>query len=174
MSVVKNLRASDIHDNIITLHEDSGNTHKLEISAQLADDLKELGLINTWERKNRYSVCQIKTTGLYYDSCFKVENRNGSTEYSYRYSYYRMLRKISKEYLEYNLLPLQLYVSGIMYRIGIKFKEHNIDMQDAFADHNRDKLVGKIIADELTRCNCDTEIRNFREIVKGHLDIFVS
>ena len=174
MSVVKNLKASDIHENVVTLNEDNGNSYELKISAKLADDLRELGATNTWERKNRYTVCQIKTSGLYPDSCFKVENRNGSAEYSYRYSYYRMLRKISKEYLEFNLLPFQIYISGIMYRIRTKLEDNNIDLTDAFSDHNRDRLVAKIIASELKRCNCDIEVRNFREIVKGHLDIFIS
>lgn len=172
MSVIKNLKASDINGNIVTLREDNGICYDIEISSVLASDLKELSYINIWERNNRYGVCRIKTEGLYPNSCFKVENRNGSSEYSYRFSYYRMLRKISKEYLEYNLLPLQLYVSGIMYRIRLKLKEHNISMEDAFADENRNKIVGKVISDELSRCNYNIEVRNFREIVKGHLDIF--
>jgi hypothetical protein len=172
MSVIKNLRASDVHGNIVTLHEDNGHSYDIEVSEELSQSLKELGLIDVWERKNRYGVCQIKTNGLYSDSCFKVETRKGSVEYSYRFSYYRILRKISKDYLEYNLLPLQLYVSGMMYRIGLKLKENDISLEDAFADQNRDRLVSKIIAEELARCNCDTEVRNFRQIVKGHLDIF--
>ena len=154
------------------MRDDAGYSYDMEVSAEFAIDLKELSKINTWERKNRYGICKIKINGLYSDSCFKVENRKDSSEYAYRYTYYRILRKISKEYLEYNLLPLQLYISGIMYRIGLKLKEHNISLEDAFSDHNRDRLVGKIITDELLRCNCNTEVRNFREIVKGHLDVF--
>lgn len=172
MSVIKNLRSSDIHGNIVTLHEDNGRSYDIQISHGLASDLKELGSVNTWERKNRWGTFSMKVDGLHPDSCFKVENRKDSSEYSYRFSYYRVLRKIAKEYLEYNLLPLQIYVSGMMYRIGLKLKEHNIDLEDAFSDHNRDRLVGKIISDELVRCNCDTEVRNFRQIVKGHLDVF--
>lgn len=172
MSVIKNLRASDVNGRVITLREDSGNVYELEVSDKLADDLKKLGEVDIWERKNRFGTCKIRTTGLHSDSCFKVENRSGSSEYSYRYTYYRILRKIAKEYLEYNLLPLQLYVSGIMYRIGLKLKEYDIDLEDAFSYQNKNKLVGKITSDELVRCNCDTEVRNFREIVKGHLDVF--
>ena len=172
MSVIKNLRASDVHGNTVTLREDNGHSYDLMISIELANNLRDLGAIDIWERKNRYGVCQIKTTGLYFDSCFKVENRKGSSEYTYRYSYYRILRKIAKEYLEYNLLPLQIYISGMMYRIGLKLQEHDISLEEAFADQNRDRLVSKIISEELKRCNCDTEIRNFRQAVKGHLDIF--
>ncbi len=172
MSVIKNLRASDVHGNIVTLYEDNGNSYNIDVSEEFAQSLIELGSIDTWERKNRYGVCQIKMNGLHSDSCFKVESRKDSSEYSYRFSYYRILRKISKDYLEYNLLPLQLYISGIMYRIGLKLKENNIDLEDAFADQNRDKLVNKIVTSELARCNCSTEVRNFRQIVKGHLDVF--
>lgn len=172
MSVLKNLRSSDIKGNIVTLKEDSGHSYDFEISDELAIDLKELGYVDTWERKNRYGVFQMKITGLHQDSCFKVENRQGSSEYAYRYSYYRMLRKISKEYLEYNLLPLQLYVSGIMYRIRLNLGKHDISLAEAFADQNRDRFISKVIGDELSRCNCNTEVRNFRQIVKGHLEVF--
>ena len=172
MSVIKNLRGSDINGNMVTLKEDNGNSYKMEISSELAIDLKELSSIDIWERKNRYGVCKIKTTGKHSDSCFKVENRKDESEYSYRFSYYAKLRKISKEYLEYNLLPLQLYISGIMYRIKLKLKENDIELSDAFSEQNRNRLVSSIISEELIRCNCDTEVRNFREMVKGHLDVF--
>lgn len=174
MSVIKNLRASDIKDNIVTLREDNGHSYDMEVSEKFALDLKELSSIDTWNRKNRYGVYQIRINGLYSDSCFKVENRKDFSEYSYRFTYYRILRKIAKDYLEYNLLPLQLYASGIMYRIGLNLKDKNITLADAFADQNRDKLVSRLIADELTRCNCNTEVRNFRQMVKGHLEVFDS
>lgn len=172
MSVIKNLRESDVKGSVVTLREDNGNSYDIAVSDKLADDLRELGNVDVWERKNRYGTCKIKIIGLHEDSCFKVENRSGSSEYSYRYTYYRILRKIAKEYLEYNLLPLQLYVSGIMYRIRLKLEERDIKFEDAFASQNRDRIVNNIISEELIRCNCDTEVRNFREMVKGHLDVF--
>ncbi len=172
LSVIKNLRASDINGNVVTLRTDNGDFYDLTISAELAENLRELGNIDTWERKNRSGIFRMKINGVHPDSCFKSENRKDSSEYSYRYSYYRILRKISKEYLEYNLLPLQLFISGIMYRIGLKLQEHNIDIEDAFADQNRDRLVNQIIANELMRCNYNVKVNNFREMVKGHLEIF--
>lgn len=173
MSVIKNLRSSDINGNVVTLKDDDGNFFDLEISTSLAEDLKKLGEVDIWERRNRYGTCKIKITGLHEDSCFKVESRRDSSEYSYRFTYYRILRKISKDYVEYSLLPLQLYVSGIMHRIKIKLEEHNITLEDAFSPKNKNKIVSKIISDELKRCNCDTEVRNFREIVSGHLEVFM-
>lgn len=172
MSVIKNLRSSDVNEGIVTLREDNGNSYELRISDLLANDLKKLGDINTWSRNNRFGECKIKTTGLYEDSCFKVEVRGGSEEYSYRYTYYRILRKISKDYLGYNLLPLQLYISGIMYRIRLNLNECEISLEKAFAPKNKSRTVNKIIAEELERCNCNTEVRNFREMVKGHLEVF--
>ena len=172
MSVIKNLRASDIKGNVVELHEDDGNSYELQISNELANGLRELAMNDIWERKNRSGICHIKLSGVHSDSCFKVELRGRSDESSYRYSYYRSLRKISKEYLEYNLLPLQLYVSGMMYRIGQKLNEYDISFEDAFATHNRDRVVSGIIANELSRCNCKTEVKNFRQMVKGHIDVF--
>lgn len=172
MSVLKNLKASDIHGNIVTLYEDSGNSYDLEISAELADDLRELGKNDIWERRNRHGVFNMKIEGLHPDTCFKAEIRNNSSEYSYRFSYYRVLRKIAKEYVEYNLLPVQIFVSGIMHRIGLNLKEQGITIEEAFAEQNRNKIVNKIISEELTRCRYGNEVRNFRELVKGHLDLF--
>lgn len=172
MSVVKNLRASDVNGDIVTLREDNGNSYEIQVSSALAEDLKKLGNVDLWERRNRYGTVKITINGLYPDSCFKVENRKGSSEYSYRFTYYRILRKIAKEYLEYNLLPLQLYVSGIMFRIGLRLQEHGISLEEAFAPQNKNRIVNKAISWELNRCNCNTEVRNFREIVKGHIDVF--
>lgn len=49
MSVVKNLRASDIKDNIVVLYDDDGNSHELQISNGLANGLKELAMYDVWE-----------------------------------------------------------------------------------------------------------------------------
>lgn len=161
------------YQSMVKLREDSGYEYELCISNELAENLMKLSEINTWERRNRFGTCHIKTTGIHEDSCFKVETRKDSSEYSYRYTYYRILRKISKEYLEYNLLPLQLYISGIMHRIKINLEGYDISMEEAFSNGNRNRIVGKVISDELKRCNCSTEVKNFREMVMGHLDVFI-
>lgn len=172
MSVVKNLRASDITENILALNPDNEKKYFLYVSDGLAKDLTTLGRMDTWSRRNRYGECRIKTTGLYDDTCFKVESRNGSDQYLYRFSYYRVLRKVAKEYVGYGLLPLQLFVSGIMYRIKINLFENSIELEDAFSPNNKSRLVNKVISDELKRCGYDIEIRNFREMVIGHIDVF--
>lgn len=172
MSVIENLKASDIHGNIVTLRDNNGDTFDLEVSEKFARDLRELSMIEYWERRNRVKVSKMKMTGKYFDSCFKTVKRKDFSKYSYRYTYYRILRKISEDYLEFNLLPIQLYISGIMYRIILKLNEYDIKLEEAWSTHNRDKLVHNIIEAELKRCNYDISVNNFRELTKGHLEIF--
>ena len=110
--------------------------------------------------------------GAYNDSVFKIENRSTASNESFRFTYYAKLRKIAKEYLEYTLLPLQLYTSGIMHRIKVELDKNNIPLEDAFAQNSRNKMAHLIIQKELIRCNSGVEVGNFRELVKGHLDSF--
>jgi hypothetical protein len=110
--------------------------------------------------------------GVYGDSVFKIENRSTASNDSFRFTFYAKLRKIAKEYLEYSLLPLQLYASGIMHRIKTELEKNDISLEEAFANNSRNKTAHLIIEKELVRCNSGIEIGNFRELVKGHLDSF--
>lgn len=173
LSVIKNLRKSNIDDDgTIFLKEDNGHTYKFKVSEKLAKDLKQLSNINEWQRPNRFGICNVEMRGAYPDSVFKIENRSTALSNSYKFSYYARLRKIAKEYLEYSLLPLQLYTSGIMHRIKEELKKNNITLEEAFANNSRDKMSYLIIQKELIRCNSNIEVGNFRELVKGHLDSF--
>lgn len=172
LSVIKNLRSSDINNNIITLHEDNGHSYKIKVSDKLASELKQLANINVWERRNRFGICQVNMRGVHKDSVFKIEDRSTASNDSYKFTYYAKLRKISKEYLERSLLPLQLYTSGIMHRIKVELDNNNIPLEEAFAQNSRNKMAHLIISKELMRCNSSIEVGNFREIVKGHLDSF--
>ena len=173
LSVIKNLRSSNIDDDgIVTLQEDNGHSYKLRIPEKLAKDLKQLASINTWQRPNRFSVCNVELRGVYNDSVFKIEHRKTAVDDSYRFSYYSKLRKISKEYLEHSLLPLQLFASGVMHRIKGELEKNNITLEEAFADKSRNKAAYTIIEKELIRTNSNIEPTNFRELVKGHLNSF--
>ena len=173
LSVIKNLRASDIEDNgVLTLREDNGHAYKFKVSERLAKDLKQLSNINIWERRNRFGVCKVEMRGIYSDSVFKIENRSTASQDSFRFTFYAKLRKIAKEYLEQPLLPLQLYASGLMYRIKVELEKNNISLEDAFSDNSRNRMAHLIIQKELTRCNSNFELGNFRELVKGHLESF--
>ena len=177
MSVIKNLRASDIKGNVLTLREDNGHTYKFEVSEGLAADLKELAAIDIWERRNPYGICRVSMKGIYADSVFKVEYRKTKTQKvttdgSLRFTYYSKLRKISDEHLSHKILPLQLYASGLMYRIKCKLNQHGITLAQAFAPNARNRIAFEIISEEINRCNNIIEIGNFREMVKGHIDSF--
>lgn len=173
LSVIKNLRASNIGDDgIVILEEDNGHVYKFKISEKLASDLKQLASINTWQRQNRFGICNVDMRGVYQDSVFKIENRSTASNDSYRFTYYAKLRKIAKEYLEHSLLPLQLYTSGIMHRIKNELEKNSISLEEAFADNSRNKMAHLIIQKELIRCNSSIELGNFRELVKGHLESF--
>ena len=173
LSVIKNLRSRDIDDDgMVVLREDTGHIYKFKIPERLAKDLKQLASINTWERKNRFGLCKVDMRGVNNDSVFKIENRKTASEGSYRFTYYSKLRKIAKEYLEYNLLPLQLYTSGLMHRIKTELDKNDISLEEAFKDNSRNKTAHLIIQKELIRSNSGIEIGNFRELVKGHLESF--
>ena len=173
LSVIKNLRSSNINDDgMITLQEDNGHTYQIKIPEKLALDLRKLANINVWQRRNRFGICNVDMRGVYSDSVFKIENRSTASNDSYRFTYYAKLRKIAKEYLEYSLLPLQLYTSGLMYRIKTELERKNISLKEAFSDNNRNRMAHLIISKELIRCNSSIEVGNFRELVKGHLDSF--
>ena len=111
LSVIKNLRTSNIDDNgIVMLEEDNGHSYKFKISEKLASDLKQLASISAWQRPNRFGICNVEMRGVYNDSIFKVEHRSTSSNGSYRFSYYAKLRKIAKEYLEYSLLNMKFHL----------------------------------------------------------------
>jgi len=175
MSVIKNLRASDVHRSTVTLREDNGHTYKFKITPQLAADIVELSRKQIWERRNRYGICKVDMRGLYPDSVFKVEKRKSAKpqdDTSLRFCYYDKLRKISDEYLDTHISPLQLYISGIMHRIASKLKRKDITIKEALAENNRSREDHMLIEAELVRCNYGSEYGNFKDIVKGHLDMF--
>lgn len=173
LSVIKNLRKSNINDDgVITLQEDNGHTYKFKIPEKMALDLKKLADINIWERRNRFSVCKVDMRGVYPDSVFKTENRSTASNDSFRFTYYAKLRKISRDYLDHTLLPLQLYASGMAHRIKIELENNGITLKEAFSQNNRNKITHAIIEKELIRCNSSIEVTNFRELIKGHLDSF--
>ncbi|MBR4289896.1 MAG: hypothetical protein IKT52_04560 [Oscillospiraceae bacterium] len=175
MSVLKNLRGSDVCGEYVTLHEDNGHTYKLKISIQLARDLVELSKQQIWERKNRYGLCRVHMRGLYNDSVFKIEERKNSspnTEESYKFSLYAKIRKITGEYLAYRIMPFPLYVSGLMHRITLRLIQTGISVEETFSENSRNRTASEIVSSELLRCNYTSGLANFREIVRGQLDQF--
>lgn len=172
LSVIKNLRASDIHGNTVTLRDDDGDTFVLAISKELAEDLKELGKVNVWDRTNGLGEFSVWIDGMHYDSCFKVEYRGGDNDTRYRTSYLRALREICKLYLNRKVSPMKIYVSGIMHRIGVELTKEGLSIEEAFTKCKGDKRVLAIIREELKRSGYSNPENCLREYVRGHLDEF--
>lgn len=176
LSVVANLKGSDINikENIVELHTDEGYSYKMLLSSELLNNLKELSEIDTWEQKNRYGVYTVDITGKSPDSCFKMNHKNlkESDNSAYRFSYYKRLRYIAKEYVEYSITPAQIFVSGIMHRICSELENNNVSIERAFAYNNKDEMVNGIINKELSRCEYDISSSAFREQVSGYLEVF--
>jgi integrase len=173
LSVLANLRRSDIQeDGIVTLREDNGHVYKMKIPEKLAEDLIQLSYVDEWLRPNRNGICHIKMVGVYSDSVFKVENRGSNTGKGYKFSYYSRLRKITKDYIGYPVLPLQLYASGVMHRIKVKLEKNDITLEEAFSQKSTNKKAFLIVEKELTRSNSAIKVGNLREMVKSHIDVF--
>ena len=173
MSVLKNLRGSDIHDNLVTLNEDNGHSFELEITFELAGLLKDMADVNVWQRANRCGICNIKIEGNYPDSCFKNENRHDTKDGNYKFSYYTRIRKISSDYLDFNLKPKNLYVSGLMWRIQQRLEEHGMSFEQAFRNNHKQGADLDIIQNELNRCCYPYDLKYLKQMVLGHLDTFV-
>lgn len=112
------------------------------------------------------------TTTLYIMSLYAVHLGNKDMEYMIRGADRKLLWRMAKEYVGRGLTPLQLYVSGIMSRLSKRLDDIGVTLEDAFSDNNKNRSVSRIIRDELDYSGYDIEVRNFREIIKSHIDTF--
>ena len=174
MSVLKNLRASDIDGNSVTMRDDNGSEWKVDVSKQLATDLIILANdkdpdknIPVWYRNNRNGQCKIPIEGLCYDSVFRVETRKYNSKYAYRSGYYVRLRKISEEYIGYFVPPKNLFLSGIINRIKEQYEKS--DEEFVLGIQNSDPLLVEIYTQEAKRCNYSVGFWNFRQTVSGRI-----
>lgn len=167
LSVLKNLRASDVDGNIITLRDDDGKEWKLDVPEQLVLDFITLVNDSVWYRKNRSGLCKIHTEGIFYDSIFKVDIRSPNSKYSYSSTYYTMLRKIAVEYLGYTLAPKNLFMSGIINRI----KEQYGKADELFVEgiKTSDSILVDIYNQEAQRCHYEVGFWNFRQTILGRI-----
>ena len=167
LSVLKNLRASDIDGNIITLRNDNDEEWKLDIPEQLVLDFITLVNDSVWRRRNRSGLCEIHTEGLFYDSIFKVDIRSPNSKYSYSSTYYTMLRRIAVEYLGYTLAPKNLFMSGIINRI----KEQYGKSDKLFVEGIKisDPVLVDIFNKEAKRCHYEVGFWNFRQTILGRI-----
>lgn len=170
MSVLKNLRAKDIEKGKVILRPDDGKEYYLDVSNKLLNNLQELSEVATWEQTARYGYIQLTLVGDYFDTCFKTVQRNAKRNEAWSYHY--RLKKVADDYIERPVRAYELFISGIAYRIAKELKANGITMQEAFAAHNRNKLIGSIISDELDRCHYSNQVKNFRELIENYLNVF--
>lgn len=171
LSILTNLRASDIHGTTLTLRPDDGESYDFEVSKELVKDLLMLADTHIWTRRSRYGgVCYVNIYGKYQDSCFKVEtkheNANVLTGYLYK------LRKVTQVYFDYKVQPKQLFFSGIMHRIVQQLKINNLDVNEVFSNNNRNRDAIQIIEGELKRCGLNYTSNQFKEIVRSNMEMF--
>ena len=174
LSVLKNLRRSDIHDDVVVLHDDNGNVHQLRVSEDLAHQLAELSTVDFWYRPNGTGICEVEMVKAYPDSVFKSEKRRNSKPKAPRFSYYDRFRTICEKYIGYSISEKSLYISGIVHRLKWLLEKNNISLQESFSSNCRNQTVRNIIENELIRCNGIVQIDNLRQLIKGHIDIFES
>ena len=176
LSVYKNLRVSDIHGNIVTIHDDNGNVRDVEISDELVKSLIELGSVNTWERQNAYGLFAVEILGAYNDCCFKMEMRASSTNRpnAYKDNYYRLFRTVSNEYLGYSTTAKQVYISGIMYRVCKNIKAAGFNPEDIMREHkhSNSESINNIFKEEFQKSGYTSSVANFKEYIRGHEDVF--
>lgn len=178
---LKYLRIKDIDrfSNEIKLRHEDGTVSYLKVSNKLIDRLIQLGNINEWHRKNKNGDFEIKTTGIYDDSVFKIEMRKYQDENSdtFRHCYYRRIRYINDEYLGRKISPYNIFISGIVHRVNIMAKKEGAEFNKYFnyKEDNFDKItVIKILEKELERVNLTLyeSTGEFMRLIKDYINMF--
>lgn len=173
LSVVKNLRVSDIRNDGVILRPDNGEEYFLGITKELIHNLIELSEVDTWDQAAKSGYIQMQMIGKHFDSCFKTVSRARGNNINEMRFYQLRLRKIADNYVEYPLKPSDLFVSGIVHRIIENLKDEGITLREAFRIHIRVPKVREIFLTELNRCKYPNAVRNFRELVESYLDVFL-
>lgn len=178
LTEIKNLRLSDVNmeTNIVTLRDDELNVRTLQISDELKDNLVKTSEINVWYKKvGRASLPTGQYIGGQYDdSVFKILSYNNrDIAKSYKEFYYRRLKTICEEFLDYNTSPMQIYVSGIINRVYVRLKDMGVTLEDMRTEKNNFSMATKFfISRECSRVNYNVNMNNFMRVLRSYADIF--
>ena len=177
MDVLRNLRASDINENIVTLRRDDGYTYQIDVPKKLAEDLIELSKTNIWYRPNRSGVCSISMIGIYPDSCFKMEKRvtNNSSFDSFKQHIYKKIHRITQNYIGFKVAASDLFISGLMCKIKKALEDNGFDFIEVFNQprNNKDE-THKIIDEIIKKYNyCGASVSILRKRIRGNADMFI-
>ena len=177
MDVLRNLRASDIDGNIVTLRRDNGYTYQIDIPRKLAEDLIELSKTNIWNRPNRSGVCSVAMTGLYFDSCFKVEKRatNNDNSNSFKQHIYKRIKKICEDYIGFKITASDLFISGLMFKVKKALEDNGFDFIEVFTQPRNNKgETHKIIDEIIKKYNYSgSSVAVLRTRIRGNADMFI-
>lgn len=162
----------DEYTNSIRLFHKDGTNTTLKISPKLADNLIKLSNMNTWTRENKSGDYDIETVGMYDDSIFKIELRGEKNEESFKHCLYRRLRMIGKEYINKKVTPLDIFKSGILYRVDFMAKKDGIELKNYFKDTRTKKEIKLLLEKELKRVYYDMPAITFMTKVKDDIELF--
>lgn len=174
-SVLWNLRGSDIdiNTNSVTMRYSDGKTQTIQVSDELINGLIDLSENDMWNRKFVNGYFDIKISGLYPDSVFKLERRSINSTVNFKDAYNSRIRMLTKKYIGNYVRMRNLYISGMVYRMGLQFKEKGIPFNEVFQLNNRIAAANQIIINEFERINADVVMRNFKPMVLSYMDIFM-
>ena len=173
MSVLDNLRTSDIDGNMVTLRPNNKEIYTLEVSNELAQNMKLLAQENVYYRKTGSGWIEVPTRGKYEDSVFKFENRSADKRDSFKFSFYTRVRNITKKYIGFNVTPKNIFISGIMYKITKSLNENGYSISDFLESKKIGKEIESIVVNELKKVRYNTVILEFKEYVKIYSNIFI-
>lgn len=168
--VIKNARASDISGNTITLR-DKDNTYKLDISDDLKQRLLSISQETVAYRANRYGYFEVPIVGDYYDTIFKTEQRKGKKE-NVEHVYRGKLRKVIEQFMDFDITPKALYVSGLMWKIKTVLEENGYSLEDAFGETPPTKTIMDLIRPVMLNHNYLSDVSVLKMNIKDNLKDF--
>ncbi|MGN1202512.1 MAG: hypothetical protein ACI4RF_04400 [Eubacterium sp.] len=170
-----NMTTDDLSENVIRVH---GKTdYDLTVSENLINGLKELSKEEYWYTQRAGVRCKYKLIGDTDKSVFKICQRINST-WDYKRAaqnyYYKRFRKIAEGYIGYKIQPLQIFISGLMWRICNELTAAGIESHAAFDERNRNTTAYNIVAAELARTQYNIRVSDLKFIVRDDIDIFTN
>ena len=172
-SVLINLKASDIDDkNNVTVYDDLGNNWKISITTRLRLKIKELAIQQEREVMYGGKLAIKSTIGDYPDTVFKALLTKKTPGHETKINLYKKLNYIVKEYIEHELPPYHLYISGIMYRMAMEFHLNNKDILDVFLSKRSTKENYTIIKKVLDDSHYPGDFYQLKQLVQGYVSMF--
>lgn len=174
------LRNKDIdEDNVVTYRLDNDTSVGIKISQKLADNLRRLSTVDSWEVKNKHNEYNLIMDGKYYDSCFKVVRRKFKDDVVTEKLVQRFIQKrildVSNDILGFKLSANHIYLSGIVDRMAAICKENNMSLKDVLnpgiKKGNYFERNG-ILREELERIGYQNNFNSFKNKVRGEEILF--